>query len=83
MLLDPGRDEEPPPGVRSRPESPLALAESRRGIDVPALPPALHVYGDQGPAGRFGAEELRIDGETHWDLVLGKKARAAAVEWAR
>lgn len=79
-----------PEGVQARPDSLLARAERRRGISVPALPcPTLVVYGDEyaddrgrAVAAFYGADELELEGASHWDLVLGKKGAAAAVGWA-
>jgi pimeloyl-ACP methyl ester carboxylesterase len=79
-----------PEGVRARPESLLARSERRRGISVPALPcPTLVVYGDEyadergrAVAAFYGTDELKLEGASHWDLVLGKKVAAAAVGWA-
>ena len=79
-----------PQGVRARPESVLARDERKRGVSVPDLPcPTLVVHGDKFPdergreiAQRYGAEAAYVEG-SHWDLVRGKKARAAAVEWVR
>jgi pimeloyl-ACP methyl ester carboxylesterase len=87
VLLEPGYTEpEAPPGVRTRPESPLALAESRSGVPTPALPSrTLLVYGERGRVGAEldGAEELHLPGASHWDLVLGKTAAAEIVKWSR
>jgi pimeloyl-ACP methyl ester carboxylesterase len=80
-----------PPGVASRPDSLLARSERKRGISVPALHcPTLVVYGDEFADRRgrpvaafYGAEEAHIAGASHWDLVLGVKARQAVTAWAR
>jgi hypothetical protein len=58
---------------------------------VPALGcRTLVVYGDEYAEERgrpvaalYGAEELQLAGASHWDLVLGKKAAEAVVQWAR
>lgn len=79
-----------PAGVASRPESRLARCERKRGISVPALAcRTLVVYGDEYAEERgrpiaalYGAEELHVAGASHWDLVLGKNAAAAVVQWA-
>jgi hypothetical protein len=42
----------------ARPESPLALAECRRGISVPSLEPPTLVVGSSRLAELYGAEEL-------------------------
>lgn len=90
-VYDPEHEYGPfPAGVRARPDSLLARAERRRGIPVPAPPcPTLVVYGDEyaDEPGRlvatlYGAEQLHLPGASHWDLVLGKRAAAAAVEWS-
>jgi len=78
-----------PAGVASRPESRLARCERKRGVSVPALAcRTLVVYGDEYAEERgrpvaalYGAEELHVPGASHWDLVLGKKAAAAVVQW--
>lgn len=88
-LYDPQEAYGPFP-VRVRPESLLARGERKRGVSVPSLPcPTLVVYGDEfadergRPAAAFyGAEELHLPGESHWDLVLGKTARAEIVKWS-
>jgi pimeloyl-ACP methyl ester carboxylesterase len=67
-----------PPGMPARPESSFARAERKRGVSVPELPcPTLVLSGDDFPeergqavAARYGAEELRFPGRSHWDLVL-------------
>lgn len=88
VLIEPGGIEpEAPPGVRTRPESPLALEECRRGISVPELPArTLVVYGDESRghpvAERHGAEELHVPGASHWELVLGKTVAAEIVKWS-
>jgi hypothetical protein len=79
-----------PAGIPSRQDSRLALSERKQGIGVPALEcRTVVVYGDElgaerGPpvAACYGAEELRLPGASHWDLVLGKNAAAAVVQWA-
>jgi len=79
-----------PAGVASRPESRLARCERKRGVSVPPLPcRTLVVYGDEYAEQRgrpvaalYGAEELHVAGASHWDLVLGKKAAEAVVQWA-
>lgn len=79
-----------PAGVASRPESRLARCERKRGVSVPGLAcRTLVIYGDEhgaerGPpvAARYGAEELYLADASHWDLVLGKKAADAVVQWA-
>ncbi len=78
-----------PPGVRVRAESSLARAERRRGISIAALPPrTLVLYGDEFAeergrplARRYGTDELHLPGSSHWDLVLGKEARAAVIDY--
>lgn len=78
-----------PAGTPSRPESLLARAERRRGISVPSLPcPALVVYGDSFGEERgralarfYGAEELRIPGAGHWDLVRDPRVRDAIASY--
>jgi pimeloyl-ACP methyl ester carboxylesterase len=72
-----------PAGVRARPESALARAERKRGLSVPELAfPTLVVSGadfaeERGRrvAERYGAEELRLAGASHWDLVLDPELR--------
>lgn len=74
-----------PDGIGARPESSLARAERRRGIDVPALPcPGLVVYGDEFPddrgraiASHYGFDECHVEGTDHWGLVLHPEARDA------
>ena len=76
-----------PDGIRARSESELARRERKRGISVPALPcPALAVWGDweergRAIAARYGIEELRLPGKSHWDLVLDDDAIAAVAAW--
>jgi len=80
----------PFPSGRARPDSRLARAERKRGVSVPALEcPTLVVYGDEfagqrgGPVAAFyGAEEAHVAGASHWDLVLGDRARSAVGAWA-
>lgn len=79
-----------PDGVRARQESLLARSERGRGVSVPALAcPTLVIHGDElgdvrgrVVAERYGAADAYVGGG-HWELVRGKKAQAAAVEWAR
>jgi hypothetical protein len=76
--------------VRARPESALARSERMRGVSVSALAcRTLVVYGDEYTeergrpvAAHYGAEELYVADASHWDLVLGKKAAEAVVQWA-
>lgn len=76
--------------VRARPESLLARSERKRGVSVPSLDfRTLVVYGDEFAEERgrpvasfYGAEELHVAGASHWDLVLGKTARAEIVKWS-
>lgn len=80
-----------PDGMRARPEALLARSERRRGLSVPALAcPVLVVYGNDYADARgrpvaafYRADELHLPGASHWDLVLGKKAAAEIVKWAR
>lgn len=78
-----------PPAIRARPESSLARAERKRGISVPSLPRrTLVVYGSEFPdergralAAAYGAGVVEVPGASHWDLVRGAEARAAAAEF--
>jgi pimeloyl-ACP methyl ester carboxylesterase len=80
-----------PPGMRSRPESALAMGQRDRGVSVPALPEGtrtLVVYGDEfrhdrGPAlaGFYGAEQLDAGAATHWVLVRVPALRRRVLGW--
>ncbi len=54
----------------SRPESPRAVAECRRGISVPSLPGRTLVVGSDAVAAFYGAE------------AAGKKTPAEIIQWA-
>jgi pimeloyl-ACP methyl ester carboxylesterase len=84
----------PPPGALDprlgpRPDSRRARLERERGISVPRIPvPALVVYGDEGTDERgpaiarcYGAEELRLPGLGHADLVLDGSVPRAVASW--
>lgn len=83
----------PPPGMRYRRESSLAMGERDRGVSVPSLPEgvrALVVYGsafahDRGPvlAAHLGAEALDAGAVSHWDLVLEPPIRERVARWLR
>lgn len=83
----------PPPGVRYRRESSLAMGQRDRGVSVEALPDetrTLVVYGadlqhDRGPtlAAYLGAEELDAGRATHWDMVRDEGLRRRVADWLR
>lgn len=82
---------QPPPGMRHRRESSLAMGQRDRGVSVPVLPGGtrtLVVYGaalkhDRGPvlAAHLGGEELDAGAATHWDLVRDAGVRARVAAW--
>jgi pimeloyl-ACP methyl ester carboxylesterase len=84
---------QPPPGMRYRRESSLAMGERDRGVTVPGLPACtrtLVVYGrllkhDRGPvlAAHLGADELDAGPATHWDLVRDEAVRRRVAAWLR
>ncbi len=77
------------PGLRHRPESLLARAERKRGINVPAIGcPTLVVVGrdDFDPRRRrtaehYGAELMVFDDLGHYELVIDPRVRAAIADW--
>jgi pimeloyl-ACP methyl ester carboxylesterase len=81
----------PPPGMRYRRESSLAMGQRDRGVPVAELPEGTRVLvvytatlaHDRGPvlAAHLGADELDVGAATHWDLVRDADVRARVAAW--
>ena len=63
----------------SRPESPLALDECRRGISVPALEPPTLVVGSPAVADCYGADELEAPASREALLAWARSASASVM----
>jgi len=74
-----------PQGVPARPESTLARAERKRGINVPSLScPSVVIYGKEFPEDRgraiaalYRSKTLELPDLDHWGLVLDPRVPEA------